>query len=390
MTPLALPAEFLTDPYPTTAALRDSGPVHRVSLFDGSPAWLVVGHGETHSALRDRRLSTNQAHSNGHGYQGLPLPEALRNDLLHLDPPRHTRLRRMVAHAFTQRSARALRPFIEAQTGLLLDRVPLGEPVDFLRAVALPLPLTTICDLLGVPADARAGVHGWTSTMLTPQGGPALARAMSDAESQLRAIVAHRRERPDDGLLSDLLRLEADPPSEDEIVSLCFVLLAAGHDTTANFLCNALATLLDPRERWERLVAEPERLPRALDELLRYDAPLSLAIRRFALQDLNIGDARIAAGETVLLSLAAANHDPAVFPWPGEPDLGRERCPHTSFGGGVHRCPGDFLARTQAEVVLTALLHRFPGLELAGPAADLPRRPSHRTRSFERLPVVFG
>ncbi|TDC60846.1 cytochrome P450, partial [Streptomyces hainanensis] len=302
-----------------------------------------------------------------------------------------TRLRRLVAPAFTRRAIEGLRPSVQAHTDALIDAVyPAGE-ADLLAALALPLPLRVICDLLGLPASAGAQIASWTDALLIPGRPRAILDAMRQAEAQLRDVITHKRRHPADDLLSTLIeaRDADDRLTEDELVSLAFILLAAGHDTTASMVCNGILALLDPRMHWERLLAQPALLSTAIEELLRFDGPLPLAIRRFATADLELGGVHIAAGDSVLLSLAAANRDPRHFPCADEVVLDRAPNPHLSFGRGTHRCLGIPLARLQADVVFATLLRRTPKIELAVPTSQLTWRPTHRTRRLEALPVTF-
>ncbi|WP_241562669.1 cytochrome P450 family protein [Streptomyces hoynatensis] len=397
---MRLDEDFFANPYEHYAHLRAGRSVHLVTSPDGTPAWLVTRYADVRAALSDPRLSTNAAHSNGCGYRGLPLPPALRNDLLHLDPPDHTRLRRLVSHAFKRRSVESLRPLVQARADALLDALPDrsgggGRPGerrgDLMASLALPLPLLVVCDLLGVPEEERGRIASWTDTLLIPGRPAAVAAAMRDAERQLREVIARKRRRPGPDLLSGLIeaRDAQGRLSEDELVSVAFVILAAGHETTASFICNAVLALLDPRLHWERLLHHPELLPGAIEELLRYDGPLSLAIRRFATEDMTIGGVRVRAGDSVLLSLASANRDEEQFPCPDEVRLERMPQGHLAFGRGTHLCLGIPLARLQAEIALSTLLRRAPKLELAVRREELIWRPSHRTRHLTALPVTF-
>ncbi|WP_129841368.1 cytochrome P450 [Streptomyces sp. RFCAC02] len=381
---------FFADPYGHYARLRAGGSVHQVTGPDGAPAWLVTRYADVRAALQDPRLSTNAAHSNGCGYRGLPLPPALRNDLLHLDPPDHTRLRRLVSHAFTRRSAESLRTAVEEHTEHLLDAVLPTGSADLMADLALPLPLRVICDLLGIPREEAREVADWTDTLLIPGCPHAAADAIRRAESHLRRIIAEKRENPADDLITGLVEAcdENGRLTEDELVSVAFIVLAAGHETTASFIGNGVLALLSPRHHWERLRADPALLPAAIEELLRFDGPLPLAIRRFATEELTIGGTRIPAGDSVLLSLASANRDERRFPQGDRLDLDRGGQGHLSFGRGIHVCLGIPLARLQASVALTALLHRAPDLALAVPPGELAWRPSHRTRRLAALPVT--
>ncbi|MFR9726321.1 cytochrome P450 family protein [Streptomyces sp. MS19] len=382
---------FFADPYGPYARLRAGGSVHHVTGPDGAPAWLVTHYADVRAALQDPRLSTNADRSNGCGYRGLPLPPALRNDLLHLDGSDHTRLRRLVSHAFTRRSAESLRPAVRAHAEELFDAVAPTGRADLMADLALPLPLRVISDMLGLPREESAEVAEWTNSLLIP-GCPGAARAaIAQAVEQLRRVIAAKRRRPGDDLLTALIeaRDEEGRLTEDELISVTFIVLAAGHETTASFIGNGVLALLNPRMHWERLLAEPQLLPAAVEELLRFDGPLPLAIRRFATEDMELGGVPIAAGDSVILSLASANRDERRFPQGDRLDLDQGGQGHLSFGRGIHLCLGIPLARVQAGIALSTLLRRAPKLETAVPPAELRWRPSHRTRRLESLPVSF-
>ncbi|MEV7031840.1 cytochrome P450 [Streptomyces sp. NPDC093272] len=387
------PAELFADPYAVYARLREAGPVHRFTGTDGLPAWLVTRYDDVRQALADPRLSLDKAHAKPGGYRGLALPPALDANLLNMDPPDHTRIRRLVSQAFTPRRIARLREPVRRTADALLDAVaPLGR-ADLIADYAAPLPIAVICELLGVAEDDRPDFRSWTDALVVPD--PARPDGAREAVRALLAyfagLLARKRAEPADDLLSALIavRDEEDRLSEDELMSLAFLILFAGYENTVHLIGNAvLALLLDPPQL-AALRADPARTGAAVEELLRYDGPVPLAIRRFPTEDVTIGGVAVPAGETVLLSLAAAHRDPRRFPEPDRLDLGRDGAGHLALGHGIHYCIGAPLARLEAEIALTALLDRLPGLALDVPVDALRHRPSMRTRGLLALPVRF-
>ncbi|MEU8714015.1 cytochrome P450 [Streptomyces sp. NPDC048663] len=387
------PAELFADPYAVYARLREAGPVHRFTGTDGLPAWLVTRYDDVRQALADPRLSLDKAHAKPGGYRGLALPPALDANLLNMDPPDHTRIRRLVSQAFTPRRIARLREPVRRTADALLDAVaPLGR-ADLIADYAAPLPIAVICELLGVAEDDRPDFRSWTDALVVPD--PARPDGAREAVRALLAyfagLLARKRAEPADDLLSALIavRDEEDRLSEDELMSLAFLILFAGYENTVHLIGNAVLALLVDPPQLAALRADPARTGAAVEELLRYDGPVPLAIRRFPTEDVTIGGVAVPAGETVLLSLAAAHRDPRRFPEPDRLDLGRDGAGHLALGHGIHYCIGAPLARLEAEIALTALLERLPGLALDVPVDALRHRPSMRTRGLLALPVRF-
>ncbi|WP_030378151.1 MULTISPECIES: cytochrome P450 family protein [unclassified Streptomyces] len=385
------PVELFADPYAVYGRLREEGPVHRITGTDGLPAWLVTRYDDVRQALADRRLSLDKSHGTPGGYRGMALPPALDANLLNMDPPDHTRIRRLVSQAFTPRRIQQLRDPVRRIADRLLDARRGDEEFDLIAAYAAPLPIAVICDLLGIPEDSRPDFRSWTDALMAPDPTrPARAR---DAVGRLLAfftgLLADRRRRPGDDLLSALIavRDEEDRLSEDELMSLAFLVLVAGYENTVHLIGNAVAALLAHPAQLAALRADPELLDGAVEELARYDGPMPLAIRRFPVEDLTIGGVTVPAGETVLLSLAAAHRDPRRFPEPDRLDLTRDATGHLALGHGIHYCLGAPLARMETSIALTALFDRFPDLTPACPPQDLRHRSSMRSRGLVALPV---
>jgi cytochrome P450 len=393
---------LLTHPYAVYDRLRDTAPVHRVTGPDGSPAWLVTRYDDVREALADPLLSLDKRHALPGGYKGFALPPALDANLLNMDPPDHTRIRRLVGRAFTTRRVEQLRVPIRRTADRLLDALgtnggPHGS-TDLIAAYAAPLPITVICDLLGVPHEHRRDFRAWTDALVAPD--PAKPQAAKEAVVAMLGfftqLLADKRKEPADDLLSDLIAVRDESDSagngrltEDELMSLAFLILFAGYENTVQLIGTAVLALLQHPGQLAALRADPTRLPAAVEEFVRYDGPALLAIRRFPREDVTIGDVTVPAGETVLLSLAAANRDPRRFPHADRFDLGRDATGHLALGHGIHYCLGAPLARLETEIALAALLERLPDLQLDGDPGDLRWRPSLRARGLLTLPVTY-
>lgn len=391
-TPSEIAARLVVDPHAAYAELREQAPAHRVAGTDGRPAWLVTRYEDVRRGLADPRLSLDKQHALPGNYAGMRLPPALDANLLNMDPPDHTRIRRLVSQAFTPQRVERLRAPIRRTAESLLDAFPAEAPVDLVAAYAAPLPIVVICDLLGVPESERRDFRGWTDVLVAPDPSrPESAKAaVGGMLGYLTALIAGKRAQPGEDLLSAMIeaRDEGRRLSEDELLSLAFLILFAGYENTVQLIGNAVLALLTHPEQLAALRADRELLPAAVEELMRFDTPAPLSIRRFPLQDVDFGGVTVPAGETVLLSIASANRDPARFADPDRLDLDRAAAGHLTLGHGIHYCVGAPLARLETEIALDALLTRFPSLALAAAPADLRRRPSMRARGLVTLPVT--
>jgi len=399
-TPAALFGPAVADArHAAYAALAATGPVHRITLPNGAPAWLVTGYDAVRAALGDPRLVKSPGPTPLEGLLPPAVNAAMNSDLLHNDPPDHTRLRRLVSGAFTRRRVDALAPRIQQIADGLLDDLTgaLAEhgEADLIAAYAYPLPITVIGELLGVPTRDQAGFREWSTTVA---GGAAADRlAWVDAATALvgfvRELVAAKRAHPADDLMSALVaaRDGTDRLTEDELTSMVFLLLIAGHETTVNLIGNGTYTLLTHPDRHALLLAEPERLPATIEELLRFDGPVQVATFRWTSVPVRIGDTVIPAGEIVIPGLLAANRDPAAAAEPAVFEPTRDgAAPHLAFGHGVHHCLGAPLARLEARIALGSLLARLPDLRMAVPVAELRWRPSVLMHGLAALPVIVN
>ena len=371
--------EFYANPHPTYARLRAEAPVNRVRDPNGLEYWLVSRYDEARAALADERLSKDPRRAwDALRAAGMVSgePGEATFDLHSTDPPDHTRLRALVAKGFTAGRVERLRPRVGEIAADLLSSLAGRESADLVEEFAYPLSLTVIAELLGVPVADRDRFRAWTMAAITPAYVAGSGMSREEAGRLLRSyaeeLVAAKRPGEDD-LLSALIaaRDEERRLTTTEIVVLTQQLLFAGHEPSTNLIGNALAALLTRPEERALLRDRPELLPRALEELLRYDGPTVRASPRYATEDLELGGVRIPAGSVVVVGLAAANRDPSRFADPDRLDLARADNPHLAFGHGIHRCLGAPLARAEAEIAIGMLLRQFPGLTLACPAEEL-------------------
>ncbi|MET8576777.1 cytochrome P450 [Streptomyces sp. NPDC005012] len=399
------PPTFLSDPYPTLARMREAAPVSVLHGDNGLRLWIVPRYADVRAALFDRRFAQDvrraQALADSR-VEGVNLGSDITH-MLSSDPPDHTRLRRVVQAAFSRKRVEAMRPMVERITLELLDGLDAAAvrrttgtttaTVDLVRDFAFPLPILVVCELLGFPPEDRDLYRQWSTAIVTQEGDhAAFRRAVQEMGSYVLAL-ADRRMRHDDrpaDLLTDLLEArEGGELTDDEIVGMVALLLIGGHETTVNLLgTSCLALLRDPGQAaWLR--ADPTRMPGAVQEFLRYDSPICMATTRFTTEPVDVGGVEIPQGEFVLLSLGAANRDPARFQDPDRLVLDRRDAGHLAFGGGIHRCLGALLGKLETEVALTALLSRFPGMTLACQERDLRWRNTMMLRGLEALPVTL-
>ncbi len=389
------------DPFSHFASLRSRCPVHRVRLADGHDAWLVLGHAAARQALNHPRVSKDMVAALGDDpsvvAEGLPGP-AFSRHMLNVDPPDHTRLRRLVARAFLPSRVALLEPAIQQTAGELLDQLEARGPdavVDLVEGFAHPLPFRVICELLGVPGADRTALHDWLRTLLRPWAGdpPSEAVAASDAiVGYLGGLVTAKRRSPRSDLVSLLVSTTDGQLSDQELLSTLFQLIVAGHDTTTSLIGNGVVALFDHPDQLAALVADTERLPAAVEELLRFSAPVPHATFRRTTEPVEIGGTEIPARQQVLVCLGSANRDPAAFPDPDVLDIRRPARTHLAFGHGIHFCLGARLARLETRIAFATLLGRFPGLRLAVARADLAWAHGDGLvlRGLDALPVILG
>jgi cytochrome P450 len=391
--------DIADDPYPLYARVRDRAPVRRVLLGDGRPAWLICGYEEARRALTDPRLSKDLRRVEA--VQGGIVPPGLLHPLtayhmLSSDPPEHTRLRQLAGHAFTPSRMEALRPRVQAITDGLLDAMEGQERVDLVASFAFPLPITVICELLGVPVADRDRLRAWfhdaLASPLAPANDPPAWAAADRLGEYLHDLVAAKRAEPAEDLFS-LLAAGGDGDGvrldEDELLSTAWILVLAGHETTVNLIANGMTALLRHPDQLARLRGDLSLVPTAVEEFLRYDAPVQHATYRVTTVPVEIGGVEIPALEQVLVVLAAADRDPARFACPDALDVGREDNRHLAFGHGIHFCLGAPLARLEGQIAFTSLLRRFPNMALAVAPEELHWTYRLVLRAMEELPVLL-
>jgi cytochrome P450 len=388
---VAMGEDFVRDPYPVYAGLRERGPVHRVRIPEGAEAWLVVGYDAGRAVLSDPRLSKRWENAAA----SFTLPTvAAGPHMLGSDPPDHGRLRRLVAREFTARRVEQLAPRIQQVTDELLDAMlasPTGR-ADLVEALSLPLPMSVISELLGVPMLDRAGFHGWTTTIISDPDPGTRAAAAGSVIGYLDELLAAKRRQPGQDLMSALIRTadeDGDRLSADELRGTAWLLLVAGYETTVNLISNGFLALATHPDQRAALRAEPALMDNAVEEMLRYDGPVETPTFRFATEPIEIGETVIPRGELVLVALADADRDPARFPDPGRFDIRRAAQGHLAFGHGIHYCLGASLARLETRIAIGTLLRRCPGLVLDARPAELMWRHGMLMRGPRKLPIRF-
>ncbi|GHG36149.1 cytochrome P450 family protein [Streptomyces zaomyceticus] len=396
--------EFASDPYPAYAWLREHAPVHRTTLPSGVEAWLVTRYADARQALADQRLSKNPAHHDesphAKGKTGIPgeRKAELMTHLLNIDPPDHTRLRRLVSKAFTPRRVAEFAPRVQELTDRLIDSFVEKGSADLIHEFAFPLPIYAICDLLGVPEEDQDDFRDWAGMMIRHGGGPrgGVARSVKKMRGYLAELIHRKREEPGDDLISGLIKASdhGEYLTENEAAAMAFILLFAGFETTVNLIGNGMYQLLrhpGQRERLQGSIAAGETglLETGIEELLRYDGPVEMATWRYATESLVIGGQEVPAGDPVLVVLAAADRDPERFDGPDTLDLARRDNQHLGYGHGIHYCLGAPLARLEGQTALATLLTRLPDLRLAADPAELRWRGGLIMRGLRTLPVEF-
>jgi len=389
--------EFVHDPHALNRRLRAEGPVRPVTLPRGLQAWVVTRYADVRAALADGRLhkdsrqiddlferhSTNPERFIGGG-------ESLIGHMLNSDPPDHERLRRLVNKAFTARRIEQLRPRIEEIAAGLLADIGAKADVDLLDAFAFPLPITVICELLGVPAEDRDDFRTWSNVLISGGVEPGVVQqAAVDMAGYLSNMIATKRAEPGDDMMSALVTVAdaGDRLSHDELIAMAFLLLVAGHETTVNLIANGVLALIDNPDQFAALRADRALLPGAIEEFLRFESPVKNATLRYTIEPTDIGGVVVPAGEFIVLALGSANRDPGRYADPDSLDIRRDTGGHMAFGHGIHYCLGAPLARLEAEIAFNGLLDAYDRIELAVPVEDLRWRPGVIIRGLERFPV---
>lgn len=388
---------FIAHPYDVYAELRRDAPV---LYHEATDHWLVARYGDVNALLRDRRVGRTYLHVATHEEMGHPADRAgteafwhlIRNGILDMEPPDHTRVRRLVAKAFTPKMVAALREPIARRTSELVEAVRGAGPFDLIREIAEPLPVWVIAELLGVPESDRHHLRPWSADIcrmyeLAPTDDDVRIASSASIEftGYLRTLARERRAHPTGDLISELALVvdEGERLTEDELIGTCVLLLNAGHEATVNVTGNGWWSLFRNPGELARLRADPSIVPAAIEELMRYDTPLQM-FERWVLEDVELHGVTIPRGAELGLLFGSANRDPSVFPDPDRLDVSRSPNPHVTFGAGIHFCLGAPLARVELESSFSTVLERLPGLELD----DEPRwKPNYIIRGLEELRV---
>lgn len=389
MSDLARPT-FKANPYPYYARLRDESPVCATELL-GQSGWLVTRYSDVFAVLKDERLLKDwwPATRWVHRFAG-----AITRNMLNQDGPDHLRLRALVHKAFTPSLVEQLRSRIESVCDELLDKLESDGRMEMMSGYALPLPLTVISELLGIPPEIRDRLHALSRSTFSAVNILGVLRSLPDQRiliRRIRKLVAERRREPRDDLITALVQAEeaGDKLSEPELVATIALLLVAGYETTVNLIGSGALTLIEHPEQRQLLMREPALASSAVEEVLRYTSPLDLTTQRFAREDMTIGPVKISQGELVLAVLGSANHDETQFSNPETFDIMRQPNKHLAFGQGSHFCLGAPLARMEGQIALTTLFRRFPDLRLTQTPESLRWRQSLIIRGLEQLPVAI-
>ncbi|MEU2492105.1 cytochrome P450 [Streptomyces sp. NPDC007883] len=372
--PLAESPIAVADPYPGLDRLREAGPLVRVETTFMGEVWLVTRYDLARELLADMRFSRRR-------------PDDSEVAAVDSDPPDHTRIRRLVRRAFTQRRIEDLRSWVQRLVDGMLDGLETDRPIDLLDRFAYPLPIAVICEMLGAPAGDRADVRARTEKILAGEVAENREEVYERTKEYIVDLIALKRRDPGDDLMSALItaRDGGDRFTEPELVELGIALIAAGYATTTNLIGNGVHALLTNPGQHALLKERPELINSAVEEFLRYESSFSAA-GQIAREDVKVEDLVIREGDVLLVSFCGANRDPAKFPDPHRLDITRDAGGHLAFSHGIHHCLGAPLARMEAQVAIGTLVRRFPGIELAGPT----RWRENIMRGLHELPVILG
>ena len=391
------------NPHPLYRQMRENDPVFRVIDGMGQTVWFFTRYDDSVSILRDKRAIKNprqslsaavlqdrfgiDPHTGGHDQSPW---DVINQHMLNQDPPEHTRLRGIVHKAFTPQRVRDLQPRIEQIATDLLDAIAHQPEGDLVEDFALPLPITVIAEMLGVPVADRDKFRRWTNVILS--GDMSSMEMIMEFVQYMNNMIEMRRKEDSGDILSALVRVDDDGQQLEqmELLSMIFLLLVAGHETTVNLIANGMLDLLQHPEQFRRLRDNPALTSRAIEEMLRYNGPVDGTTNRWASDDLEWSDGRvIKAGDVLIPLLLAANRDPEVFDDPDTFDITRDPNPHIAFGHGIHFCLGAPLARMEGNIALSRLIDRFPNIRLNIDPAQVQRGNTLLLHNLSALPVIY-
>ncbi|HZO74536.1 MAG TPA: cytochrome P450 [Ktedonobacteraceae bacterium] len=390
---------FKADPYPAFAWLRTDDPVHQLASSGGQSTWLITRYVDAEIALRDQRFIKDRKNLlSPKARKALPASQPSAADLMTLmmtdvDPPDHTRLRSLANLAFTPRRVEQWRPRIQQITDELIDAVAAKGHMDLIEEFAFPLPLKVILEMLGIPMSDGPQVHTWTKAIADALGDPVASAQVSPHLQAfylyLHALIETRRKTLTNDLVSSWIRAEGEQLSTRELVTMVFLLIVAGHDTTGSLIGTSMLALLTHPEQLALLRQQPALIKTAIEEFLRYRSPFMHATLRWASEDVLLGDKLIRRGDQVIISLASANRDDQAFAEPNTLDITRQENPHLAFGKGIHFCLGAQLARLEGQIAISTLIHCLPHLRLQTDPQSLVWRPGSLALGLDHLPVLF-
>ncbi len=391
--------DYKRDPFATYARLHDSVPTVKIDMPLIGPVWMVVPHDGVVTMLKDNARFVQEPQNAGRRNRlGISwwtphFLKRLTENMLGRDQPAHRRLRGLVDKAFSRRGVEDLRPRIEAIADRLLDEMEDAGQLDLMTSFARPLPLAVITELLGLPDEDRPKFTRWVKAMTrspTAMGQIMAIPSLIQINRYIRSQVVLRRKDPRDDLITALVEAEeaGDQLSEDELVTMIFLLLVAGHETTVHLIGSGTLALLRYDDQRRQLQADMSGIGLAVEELLRFTTPVEISTVRYASEDMDFHGLTIARGDPITAFLGAANADPAVFPEPDKLDLSRDPNPHMSFGSGVHFCLGLQLARLEGQIAFKKLFERFPDLAPAVPIEEIEWLPTLGMRGLKTLPVT--
>ena len=394
--------EFITNPFATYAKLRQESPIHRDTLGNGTPCWLVTRYEDAVAIFKDPRFTKDikkvRSGEELSMAQMAAMSKLFSHHVLYMDPPDHSRLRQMVQRAFTPRLVEAMRPKIEALTNQLLDKAAESGKMDVINDYALPIPIGIISGLLGIPEADQQTISRWTNIIINidfrdspEERQKLLPGAIAGFTKYLEDIFEEKRKNPADDLITSLLEIKdgTDKLDENELASTIFLLFAAGYETSVNLIGGGMLALLNHPEQLEMLKNDPGLIKNAIEEMLRIDPPAFIASERYPLEDVEINGVTIPKGELVHISIGSINHDEAVFENPQTFDIQRENNKHLAFGHGIHFCIGSSLGRLEGEVAINTLLKRFPDITLACKPEALVYKRNFVLHALESLPVLL-
>ncbi|MDN7247356.1 cytochrome P450 family protein [Planococcus shenhongbingii] len=381
---------FIQNPYPTYEKLRKEDPVHRVRFPDGQLGWLVTDYEDAVAILKDQRFTKDISKLFGGSMDQLSV---FTQNMLFSDPPDHKRLRGLAQQAFTPKMISGMRNRIQEITDGLLDEMEKKQQIDLIDEFAFPLPISVICEILGVPVEDQDKFRLWSNSLIEGTSGEigvTVYEHMNQFIQYLGQWFAKVHEHPGDDLISQLIiaEEEGDRLTEKELYGIVTLLIIAGHETTVNLIGNTVLALLAFPEQQKKLREQPELVSQAIEESLRFNGPVEFSTSRWANEDMEFRGKRIQRGDLVVVSLNAANHDPEKFKDPQLYDIQREKSPHLAFGMGIHFCLGAPLARLEGEIAISSLLKRFPKLKLAIDESELVWRPGMIVRGVKEIPLL--